>query len=53
MLYKIPDLVFWDNFCSTYNAVGVKVMVEYWKEFKIHATQLIQLSIVGFEFQND
>ena len=35
MLYKIPDLVFWDNFCSTYNAVSVKVMVGYQKEFKI------------------
>ena len=35
MLYKIPDLPFRANFWSTNNAVRVKAMVRYCKEFKI------------------
>ena len=35
MLYKIPDLPLRANFWSTNNAVRVKAMVRYCKEFKI------------------
>ena len=48
MLYKIPDLPFRANFWSTNNAVRVKAMVRYCKEFKklVNPAHSIKYSVI-------